>query len=193
MWSKTLVVHLSDNGGPVAANAGASHANNFPLRGGKHSDWEGGIRVVAFASGGLIKPSRHGVVLHGIMHNADWYPTLATLAGASPEDPPAAGVTGIPGVDGFDMWPYITGVVAESPRVDVLISSEANFLESGTIVSGDLKLIFGVQRLSCWTSPIYPNASVPAANCTPFDCGHGCLFNVRLSLSCPWPCSCPCS
>ena len=104
MWSNTLVVHLSDNGGPVAANAGASHANNWPLRGGKHSkcglsllcifgvsttvcfspglrealcpallSWEGGIRVVAFASGGLIKPSRHGVVLHGIMHNADWY------------------------------------------------------------------------------------------------------------------------
>ena len=37
MWSNTLVVHLSDNGGPVAANAGASHANNWPLRGGKHS------------------------------------------------------------------------------------------------------------------------------------------------------------
>ena len=185
MWTKTLVVHLSDNGGPVAANAGASHANNYPLRGGKHSNWEGGIRVVAFASGGLIKPSRHGVVLHGIMHNADWYPTLATLAGASPDDPPAPGVTGIPAVDGFDMWPYITGAVAESPRVEVLISSGVDHGDgSGTIVSGDLKLIFGVQRLSCWTSPIYPNASVPAVKSAPFDCGRGCLFNVRLVFSC---------
>ena len=138
-----------------------------------------------FLCRGLIKPSRHGVVLHGITHNADWYPTLATLAGASPHDPAAPGVTGIPGVDGFDMWPYITGTVAESPRVDVLISSGADHGDgSGTIVSGDLKLIFGVQRLSCWTSQIYPNASVPAVKSAPFDCGHGCLFNVRLLLSC---------
>eukprot|EP00729_Bicosta_minor_P022462 gene22462-9871_t len=31
----------------------------------------GGVRVVAFASGGFLPASRHGLVLHGIMHNAD--------------------------------------------------------------------------------------------------------------------------
>jgi arylsulfatase A-like enzyme len=101
MWERTLIVHLSDNGGPVAAGCGSSHANNYPLRGGKHSNWEGGIRVVAFASGGFLPASRHGTVLRGITHNADWYPTLATLAGASPDDPPAPGVTDVPGVDGY--------------------------------------------------------------------------------------------
>lgn len=50
----------------------AWHANNYPLRGGKHTNWEGGVRVVAFASGGFLPASRHGLVLHGIMHNADW-------------------------------------------------------------------------------------------------------------------------
>ena len=97
MWERTLIVHLSDNGGPVDSTAGAHHANNFPLRGGKHSNWEGGIRVVAFASGGFIPASRRGVVLNGIIHNADWYPTMAKLAGASPAD---AVVPGVPGVDG---------------------------------------------------------------------------------------------
>ena len=112
------------------------------------------------------------------------YPTLSKLAGASPDDPPAPGVTDIPEVDGFDMWPYITGAVAESPRTEVLISSGVEMSSgSGTIVSGDLKLIFGVQRLSLWQSPIYPNASVPAANSTPFDCGRGCLFNVTADPS----------
>ena len=76
------------------------------------------------------------------------------------------------------MWPYITGAVAESPRTEVLISSG-----SGTIVSGDLKLIIGVQRLSLWLSPVYPNASVPAAKSTAFDCGRGCLFNVTADPS----------
>lgn len=35
MWQRTLVIHLSDNGGPVWAQM-ASHANNFPHRGGAH-------------------------------------------------------------------------------------------------------------------------------------------------------------
>ena len=69
-YVRTCALNLLQNGGPVAGSAGASHANNFPLRGGKHSNWEGGIRVVAFASGGIIEPSRHGVILRGIMHNA---------------------------------------------------------------------------------------------------------------------------
>mmetsp|Transcript_19876 Transcript_19876/g.63275 ORF Transcript_19876/g.63275 Transcript_19876/m.63275 type:complete len:352 (+) Transcript_19876:81-1136(+) len=36
LWEDTLMVASSDNGGPIAAAA-----NNFPLRGGKYSDWEG--------------------------------------------------------------------------------------------------------------------------------------------------------
>ena len=121
MWARTLIVHLSDNGGPVGACCGASHANNWPLRGGKHTNWEGGIRVVAFASGGFLPSDRHGLVLDGMMHNADWFPTLAKLAGASPDDPPAHGVTGVPAVDGLDMWGYITGAAAASPRSNVVL------------------------------------------------------------------------
>ena len=172
MWNHTLIVHVSDNGGPVAGCAGASHANNYPLRGGKHTNWEGGIRVVAFASGGFLPKSRYGMVLNGMMHNCDWYPTLAKLAGASPDDPPAPGVTGVPGIDGYDMWPYIVGKTSVSPRSQVLISAI-----SGTIIEGDMKLILGKQRASLWTAPVYPNASGPAQG-APFDCAKGCLFNV---------------
>ena len=163
MWNHTLIIHLSDNGGPVVAQR-ASHANNYPLRGGKHTNWEGGLRVVAFASGGFLPAARHGVVLDGIMHNADWYPTLANLAGASPHDAPARSpgrshgdvgaehaATAVPGVDGFDMWPYITGVAAASPRSEVLISSASD----GGIISGDYKLIFGEQEFSFWQAPVY--------------------------------------
>ena len=77
-------------------------------------------------------------------------------------------------MDGYDLWPYISGAVAESPRKHFLISKTS----SGGVVSGDLKLIFGVQRANCWQSPIYPNASVPSIKGGPFDCGRGCLFNV---------------
>ena len=40
MWNNTLLVLFSDNGGPIY-NPGS--ANNFPLRGGKYSDWEGDL------------------------------------------------------------------------------------------------------------------------------------------------------
>ena len=40
VWENTLIFFLSDNGGPLAQTA-----DNTPLRGGKHQDYEGGIRV----------------------------------------------------------------------------------------------------------------------------------------------------
>ena len=45
-------------------------ANNCPLRGGKYSDFEGGVRVVSFVSGGLIPEKRRGISLNGSMHIA---------------------------------------------------------------------------------------------------------------------------
>ena len=55
----TLIVWSSDNGGDGAAN-------NFPLRGAKFSNWEGGIRVGAFVSGGWLPPQRRGIKLDGL-------------------------------------------------------------------------------------------------------------------------------
>ena len=41
-------------------NNGTPGANNFPLRGGKMSSWEGGIRVPAFVSGGRVPTTLRG-------------------------------------------------------------------------------------------------------------------------------------
>ena len=40
VWENTLLFFISDNGGPLP-----QMADNTPLRGGKHQDYEGGIRV----------------------------------------------------------------------------------------------------------------------------------------------------
>merc|ERR1719401_3291638 len=75
MWDDTLVIFTSDNGGPVYE---PGSANNYPLKGGKYSDWEGGIRTNAFVSGGSVPA--------GVVSIADWYGTVAALAGVSQED-----------------------------------------------------------------------------------------------------------
>ncbi len=41
-----IETYHADNGGPIYNN-GTAGANNWPLRGGKMSNWEGGIRVNA--------------------------------------------------------------------------------------------------------------------------------------------------
>ena len=57
MWNNTLLVFASDNGGPVYNN-GTPGASNYPLKGGKMSNWEGGIRVAAFVSGGAVPSNK---------------------------------------------------------------------------------------------------------------------------------------
>lgn len=42
LWDETLITFTSDNGGPLILDESGS--NNAPLRGGKYSDFEGGIR-----------------------------------------------------------------------------------------------------------------------------------------------------
>jgi len=55
MFDNTLIICASDNGGPVYLN-GTAGANNHPLKGGKASNWEGGIRVNAFVSAFVFFP-----------------------------------------------------------------------------------------------------------------------------------------
>ena len=70
MWENTLLVFSSDNGGPAywsltPSFPHGSGANNWPLKGSKTSNWEGGTRVAAFASGGVIPAAMRGKKLDG--------------------------------------------------------------------------------------------------------------------------------
>ena len=178
-WERTLLVASSDNGGPLGDGFGG---NNYPLKGGKASNWEGGIRVNAFAAGGAVPLARRGTVETGLIEIADWYSTFCAIAGVDPTDE-AAAAAGLPPVDGLNMWPLLSGANATPPRSHILIGSSDDTDKSGnTIVEGVLradgyKLILGKQASAFWTGPVYPNSTVyPSGN---EDCGtKGCLFNV---------------
>ena len=72
MWDDLLLVFSTDNGGPIYFN-GSAGANNYPLKGGKMNNWEGGIRGNAFVSGGFVPPAMRGVKYGGLVTLWDWY------------------------------------------------------------------------------------------------------------------------
>ena len=74
MWNDTLLVFHADNGGEIMA-AGICGGNNWPLTGGKFSNWEGGIRVNAFVSGGALPLARRGQKEESYVTAWDWYVT----------------------------------------------------------------------------------------------------------------------
>jgi arylsulfatase B len=172
MWEQTLIVFSADNGGPLET------MTNHPLRGGKFSDWEGGVRTAAFVSGGFLPERVRGTSSDGFVMLADWWVTLVTLAGLPADDEKAARA-GLPPVDGLDMWPMLSGRNLTSPRTELPLSAD-------TLVVGEWKLITGQQKYNTWSPanhwpPDYEcndrNASHPA-NCTP-----GCLFNIQADPS----------
>ena len=59
---------------------------NWPLRGEKHTNWDGGLRAAAFISGGLIPAHLRGTASDVNCHIVDWYPTFSFLAGVSGAD-----------------------------------------------------------------------------------------------------------
>ena len=170
MWDNVLFVTSSDNGGPEYPGGGA---NNYPLRGGKLTDWQGGIRVNAFVSGGFLPEKMRGKMTDGYIHLADWYGTFCGLAGVDPTDTMAAAAN-LPPIDSVDVWPLISGQNSTSPRTDIPASINA-------LISGDYKILVGNMQQAGWTGPQYPNSTNPKGGIKAVeDCGDsGCLYNIK--------------
>ena len=185
MWDNTLFILTSDNGGPIYDN-GYAGASNWPNKGGKTSNWEGGVRGNGIVSGGLLPPSRRGVVETGFVSIEDWYATLCALAGVDKTDTRAA-AAGLPPVDSLNLWPMLSGMNSTSPRTEIIlgmpfISSDNSFGDphlgvQALIREDGYKLIIGTTHQNVWTGPQYPNASTKWPN-TANDCTNGCLYNV---------------
>jgi len=101
---RTLVIFTSDNGPWLVKGADAGSAG--PLRGGKGSTWEGGLREPTLAWWpGRITP---GSVCDAVAGTIDLLPTAVTLAGGSVPPEPV--------IDGRDISPLLLGKSTTSPR-----------------------------------------------------------------------------
>jgi arylsulfatase A len=101
---RTLVIFTSDNGPWLIKGADAGSAG--PLRGGKGSTWEGGMREPTLAWWpGRIAP---GSVCDAVAGTIDLLPTAVALAGGT--------VPAEPVIDGRDISPLLFGKTTQSPR-----------------------------------------------------------------------------
>lgn len=205
MWESTLMIFTTDNGGfvkgplgPCVSTSteharsqsdhghgmtcfnGEAGANNWPLRGGKYTMFEGGIRATAFVSGGFVPFVMRGTSLDGIIHIADWYTTLCSLAGIDPTDHWAA-QSGLPPIDSMDMWPMLSGANLTSPRTSFLVTR-------GVLIHNEWKFVRGNTTMigAAWGGKTYPNSSTAsdAIDWHSFQCpSQGCLFNVQTDRS----------
>ena len=114
----TIVMYSTDNG---------PHYNTWPdagitpFRSEKNTNWEGGWRVPAFVRWpGKFKA---GTVLNGIVAMQEWLPTFLAAAGVPDiKDKLSEGYEWLGDkhfhvhLDGYNLLPYLTGEVDESPR-----------------------------------------------------------------------------
>lgn len=202
MWENTLLVFTTDNGGPIY-EPGA--ANNYPLRGGKYSDFEGGVRTNTFISGGYVPEASRGQIHNNVVSISDWYTIFSELAGVDPEDTKAQeankwliqhGLATLPPIDGQKGMLEHIFQGTKGRNGSLLISSSC-------LMDFPYKLVTGKQPYMVHLGPLYPNCSTVSSlkeghgpDFVDFalfgykpdlgdeaywrgDCGHGCLFDVE--------------
>eukprot|EP00730_Choanoeca_flexa_P015629 TRINITY_DN7221_c1_g1_i2.p1 TRINITY_DN7221_c1_g1~~TRINITY_DN7221_c1_g1_i2.p1 ORF type:complete len:312 (+),score=54.12 TRINITY_DN7221_c1_g1_i2:235-1170(+) len=162
----------------------------YPLRGGKGSYFQGGVRGTSWVYSNQLHPSRVGTTNYELTHVTDWLPTLVEAAGGNPNGPwPKP----LDGVSQYDM--LFNG--QPSPRETVLINIErdnpttapcqgpncathraCNGIGQYAVIKGNYKMLLGGGGLpNTWYHDDHPylgNASVPQGGCIKACCVDCC-------------------
>ena len=120
MWEETLTWVQTDNGAATPACGGWSGAQNYPLRGGKCTLWEGGQRGTALISGAGIDVARRGTTEEAIMHNIDVLPTLIEALGGNATALVKSGFE----LDGISQWRMLSDGTGPQAREEVLLEAD---------------------------------------------------------------------
>ena len=124
---------ISDNGGDACGAHCAG--SNFPLRGQKFFEFDGGVKVPALVySPTLIPAARRGQTFDGLFHHVDWLATFMDAAGGHQSllDP---------NYDSVSQWEFITGKRSGAARDTIVFAASA---QTAAIRSGDYKFLYRV-------------------------------------------------
>src|SRR4051812_47337262 len=151
----TIVMYSTDNG---PENDTWPDGANTPFRGQKDSNWEGAWRVPFFVRWpGHIKAN---TVLNGIVSHIDMFPTLLAIAGDPDVTTKLLNGTTVGEktfrvhLDGYNLVPYLTGEVKESPRQSIFYISDDGGVMAVRV--GDYKFHLEEQRahrMQQWQEP----------------------------------------
>mmetsp|Transcript_28692 Transcript_28692/g.86135 ORF Transcript_28692/g.86135 Transcript_28692/m.86135 type:complete len:491 (-) Transcript_28692:234-1706(-) len=168
MWKDTIFIFSTDNGGPQG-----DQASNYPLRGGKGSLWQGGVRGIGFVAGGdLASFGFTGLprVSYALMHVSDWNPTLCDLAGGCPLDSKLAldGVSARGALIGGGNSSNRTGIVHDlclpwmkGSCLEHIPTPDKPGAMYASIVRGDMKVVVG-QNPGDYTPMLFNLANDPS-------------------------------
>mmetsp|Transcript_42663 Transcript_42663/g.100375 ORF Transcript_42663/g.100375 Transcript_42663/m.100375 type:complete len:289 (-) Transcript_42663:74-940(-) len=168
LWNDTVVVFTTDNGGPLGS------ANNFPLRGHKATNWEGGVRGNAFVRGtdSDVMPLPRGETRTQLMHSTDWLPTIAHVMGASTSE------TQPHNLDGVNQWDVFAADVATDRKF--IAHNVPPTGKQGAFRLGDYKLLYsGMQTAD--NTPQTPPPGFKPGHLPPIpkpEFGNTYVFNV---------------
>lgn len=135
LLDNSIIVFITDNGAPTTG-VHRNWGSNFPLRGIKHTLFEGGVRGVALVWSPLLHQRPR--VSNELMHVTDWLPTLYSAAGGDLSNLD-------PDIDGIDQWPTFAYDLP-SARNDVLLNIDEN-TRNAALRFYNWKLIVGKLRL----------------------------------------------
>ncbi len=139
----TLIIFMSDNGGLslVPPRGGQKYTHNLPLRAGKGSLYEGGIREPMIVKWpGIVKPR---TVSHQYLSIIDFFPTILEAAGIKNAET-------VQTIDGISFMPYLKNP-AKMDSARALIWHYPNrwtvdetnaFCYTSAIRQGDWKLVY---------------------------------------------------
>ncbi len=133
---RTIIVFASDNGGNMYNEVdGGTATNNAPLRGGKATMYEGGVRgpAIVVAPGEVVPASRSAAVIQ----SSDYYPTLLELLAVEPQSGQI--------FDGISIVPALHGKSLDREAIFTFFPHNPPVPEwmpaSVSVHSGDWKLI----------------------------------------------------
>jgi autotransporter-associated beta strand protein len=132
--ANTLILFINDNGGD-SHDSNPNYSSNWPLRHGKGSQWEGGIRVPMLAAGWGLDPAfqdddidlfRHPV------HIVDLLPTAFAAGGGVFDDSDV--------IDGVNLLPFANDPALGPPHESLFLRRYSGLQHA--VRRGDFKLIY---------------------------------------------------